>query len=270
MNTYLKLLVILLAFFINSCSSEKAVEKMVDKERDEFSREFVQQIIDGDTNLIYKIDSTLFDRNSMENLNYIYSILYHKPVNSVKIIGLHYNFATENHKKYYTINYEYKLRNNYALISVTSKEIGNKLMIIGFNFDIKETAYTESVKFSFKNKSVIHYIIFLLIIAIPLFIIYSLIRMFKSNICYKWLWAILIILLNFSVIYNWHTGTFFWNKISLQLLGIGISQGDISAPWDFAISLPLGAIIFWIRLQKLKREEKEYQELAEMYDENDA
>ncbi len=260
--------VLLVIVFITACNTQKTVEKFVDKERDLYAREFIQQFIDGDTTVIYKIDESQINSGTRENINYLFSLLYHKEVKSIKIVGLTKNVVGGNNK--YTINYEYELENNYAFISITTEEVKNLRRVIGFRVDINKQSALEYAKFTFAGKSIIHYLILLLVIAIPLFIIYSMIVMLRSGIRRKWLWVILLIILNISFTYNWHTETFFWNKLNFQLLGLGIKQGNIYAPWDFAVSIPLGAIIFWFRLRKLKHEEREYQELIDMYADNNS
>ncbi|MCB0699211.1 MAG: hypothetical protein H6551_03235 [Chitinophagales bacterium] len=262
MKTYITLLISIL--LLASCSTQQLAEKYVDKEKDKYAREFIQQMIDGDTTVLSKLDTSIINPYTRENMNYLFSLLYHKQVEEIEVIGFTKNIAGDKTGKY-SVRYQYKLKNNYAFIELVSIERNNETKVYGFNVNIDKSPFNEKAKFTFKGKGVKHYLALLLAIGVVVINIVSIVYVFKTDVRRKWLWVLLIIVLNIGFTFNWHFGNFYWNKLHFQFLGSGFKQGDINAPWDIYISIPIGAILFWLKRRKVLNKEQEYQELINMY-----
>jgi len=65
------------------------------------------------------------------------------------------------------------------------------------------------------------------------------------------LWIIFILFGFVTFSLNWTTGEFEIQLISIKLFGVGIIKLGIIAPWIVSFSIPIGAIIFWIKRKKV-------------------
>ena len=88
---------------------------------------------------------------------------------------------------------------------------------------------------------------------IPIFILVTLVFAIRAKLSRKWLWIIGILLgfVKFSL--NWTTGQVGFQIISFQLLGAGFSKAGLVAPWTLSFTLPIVAVIFWIKSYNDKR-----------------
>ena len=84
-----------------------------------------------------------------------------------------------------------------------------------------------------------------------IFIVLALIICIKTRLKNKWIWTIFILLGFIKISFNWATGTFDYQIISLQLLGIGLTKFHPYGPWFLSTSIPVGAIIFLFKRKKI-------------------
>jgi hypothetical protein len=65
----------------------------------------------------------------------------------------------------------------------------------------------------------------------------------------KWLWIIFILIGFGKLSLNWTTGQILFNPLSfyVQLFSVAVIKHGPYAPWIFSISIPLGAIIFFLK-----------------------
>ncbi len=127
---------------------------------------------------------------------------------------------------------------------------------------------SKTTSFSLKGKSFKHYLILLLTVLVPAFILATLVKCIRTKgLRHKWLWIIFILFGVYGISFNWYTGNLGWSFISktsnsgyhieiinLILFGVGITKAGPLAPWIFEIGFPLGAVLFWINARKMKRE----------------
>ncbi len=152
------------------------------------------------------------------------------------------------------ITFQYEFSSSWLLVNVVLEKIGEgKFVVMGFNVNPIMDSLANSTMFSFKNKTLIHYIILILTIIIPVFIVVTLIFCIITPMQKKWLW-ILFILLGFGKIsFNWTYGDINFQVLSVQLFGSGFVRSNNFAPWILFTSIPLGGILFWIKRAKLKQ-----------------
>ena len=110
----------------------------------------------------------------------------------------------------------------------------------------------EANRFTFEGKGPIHYIVFALTVAVPLFIVYALVLCFKTPIARrKWLWLLFVALGFFQLTLNWTDGAFGIQPISFALLGAGFVRAGPYMPFIFNVTIPIGAIVFLARRRSL-------------------
>src|SRR5690606_22891732 len=127
-----------------------------------------------------------------------------------------------------------------------------KREIIGLNATPLAASLQEINGFSFKNADGTHYLFLAAATIIPVFIITTLVVCIRTKIARrKWLWVIFILLGVTSFSLNWTTGQTGVSPLSIQLLGVSATASSVYSPWIISVSLPIGAIVFWLRRRKL-------------------
>jgi len=107
-------------------------------------------------------------------------------------------------------------------------------------------------KFTFIGKSIRHYIVFGLALAIPIFILYVLVLCIRTPIVKrKWLWLLFVALGFVQLSLNWSDGSYSIQPISVALLGSGFFIAGPYAPVILNVAFPLGAVIFLFRRRSL-------------------
>jgi len=260
----------LLLFTVASCSMQQTTEKFINKEIDSFSRGFIQNILTGDTNALRKLDTRLVNDSALSVLNVLHRTLADKKLNQIRALGAEDKWlrSTKPNDNYdiYSVIYEYEFKDAFILFTIVINKQSKPYTVVSFNANASKESFSKRTEFTFKNKTLKHYIVFAWIIAIPLFIIITVISVIKTPIRRKWAWILLVILVNVGVNFNWTTGLFQWRNIEvILLLATDIAYGSIYAPWDFTVAFPLGAVIFWYRRKKILARRLEYAELEAMY-----
>lgn len=97
-------------------------------------------------------------------------------------------------------------------------------------------------------------ILFLIVIAIvPIFIIYTAWLCARTSLKRKWLWFFFILLGFGKIVLNWTTGQIVVNITSIQILGAGAIRWGLYGPWQFILTFPLGAVLFHVKMAKIKK-----------------
>jgi hypothetical protein len=97
---------------------------------------------------------------------------------------------------------------------------------------------------------VIHYVAFVLAVSIPIFIIVTFVACFRMrDLKHKKLWLAFVLFGVSGFALNWTTGGVAIKILSIQLLGAGFTMASQWAPLMLKVSVPLGAILFWVLRQ---------------------
>jgi hypothetical protein len=129
----------------------------------------------------------------------------------------------------------------------TTRENG-KIVIQNVYFQPLPHSLIADNAFSFTGKGLLHYVVMLLAIAIPLVMIYALVRLWRSKTArWRWAWTIFILIGFFKLSFDWTTGHFFLSPLSVQLLGVSVLRASPYQPWLIGLSVPVGALLFLYR-----------------------
>ncbi len=165
--------------------------------------------------------------------------------------------------KAYQVEYEFKTGDEYFYLMLVIVEKNDHLYINNLGGKKTSTPLSASNAFSFKDKGFKHYLMLLLIILVPAFIIITLVAAVKTKLDNKWIWIVGILIGFTKISLNWTTGEFDFQLLSFSVLGSGLYRGGNMAPWIINFSLPIVAIIFWFKRQVILKDEKEQQWLEE-------
>lgn len=135
----------------------------------------------------------------------------------------------------------------YALINLYAQDTGEGLVIQGVHVTPQDRSVEEIISFNWST----HGVYLLLSLLIPALIAFTAFKYIRTS--RKPHWGMFLVILLLSVYFT-HTGDT-W-KINVGLNGSFI-PGHALMPWIFAIPLPLGVIIYYVRKHLKKRKAPE-------------
>jgi hypothetical protein len=149
------------------------------------------------------------------------------------------------------LTYEYGFSNKWILTSVAVKNQGGKTTIVGFSVVPQPASLEEQNRFTLIGKTPIQYLVFVLAILLPILTVWALIVCVRTKIKgRKWPWVVFILFGFGKFAVNWTTGDWGFAPLAFQMLSAS-AVAPFFGQWTFAISIPVGAIIFLVRRQKL-------------------
>lgn len=168
---------------------------------------------------------------------------------TITLVGAHRMNANDSS----TINltFEYGFSDKWILTNVAVKNQGDKTTIVGFSVIPQSASLQEQNKFTLTGKTLSQYLVFMLVVIFPLLTLGALVTCVRTKLKgRKWPWVLFVIFGfgNFAV--NWTTGAWAFTPFAFQLFSAS-AFAPLYGQWTFAISLPLGAIIFLVLRRKL-------------------
>ncbi len=235
---------------ITSCSYDDVMDNLAPKKEVKFAKEYLTKLRD-------KNFSYIKSKMSKETLAQANDALLLKMSNyfrkgkllSTEIIGSQVNVF--NGKWQGNFSFEYHFTDGWNVANTAFKKIDGKYKVIGLNVYQTNISQKELNAFTLKNKNIVQYLILLLAIIIPVFIIVTTYYCARTPIPKrKWLWVIFVLLGIFALQINWTTGGINIQPVSANLFGVSAITASPYAPWIISISFPLGAIIFWFKRKR--------------------
>lgn len=259
MKKMLVLSLLVVTLFISGCDQKEWFNKFIPKEETEFSKNQIEFLQQKDfVSLREHMNSSLKEQGQLqEGLNKLALFFPNEKPKSVEVVGANSNTftsgGTTTKRTDITLQYEFSNKWLLAAVSVYQENDGSR-QILGINIQPTESSLAELNRFTFSGKGIIHYLILLATIAVPLFIIYTLVLCVKTPIPKrKWLWVVFILFGVCGITLNWTTGDFSIQPLNFQILGSGFFKSGPYAPVMISTSFPLGAIIFLFKRKKYKR-----------------
>lgn len=194
---------------------------------------------------------------SPEVLKQIHDFVPDLPPLSKNLVGydsyIHHGGDRSALTEIFTFQYQYS--NTWLLISLSLQaQNEGELKIAGFNFKTISGDIRELNAFNFYGKPLQNYLVLLITVMVPAFIIYCLYLCYKTPVTKrKWLWYLFIAFGFCSVQLEWATGQLGIQPFAFQLLGSGFARSSMYAPIILSTSVPIGAIIFLSNRRKWLR-----------------
>ncbi len=239
------------AFFpiiINKALSDNAME--------EAAEYYIDLLINGNYEaIISDMDPQIRQGNEMELFFRMGQFFPEQAPTSINLVGHSFMRSIRQPARYF-FTYQYEYEQKWILVNVGFRKTSSERKeIVFFNVTPIDQSLQETHRFSLQGKDSIHYIFLFICVACPLFILYTLITCIRTKLKKrKWLWIIFILVgfVQFSL--NWTTGQIWAKLLSFQILGAGAVTASVYAPWILSFSIPVGAIIFWIKLKNIRKE----------------
>ncbi len=244
-------------FVLASCSYQDMMDKFVPKEEAKMAEDYLTKLREKDFDYIKsKLSDELKPQITDALLVQMAEYFRGGELISTKIIGSQVHIFNGVWQGNFT--FEYHFSDGWNLANTAFRKVGEKYEVIGINVYQTEMSQTELHAFSLSNKSILHYIILFLAIAVPLFIVVSLYYCIRTPVPKrKWLWLIFILLGVGAIQINWTTGQYAIHLLSVNLLGSAAVAASPYAAWIISASFPLGALLFWLKRKRFIQLSKE-------------
>jgi hypothetical protein len=250
-NRHIAIISLVLMLFLSSCSQEELSEKLIPKEESSFAKDYLSKLRSRNFTYVKSILSPELEAQvTDELLEEIAGYFRQGEPLSVETIGSQVNVFNGQWQGNFTFEYEFESGWNLANAALEKTDSGYQ--VIGLNVYQTETSQKELNAFGFSSKSGMQYFVLCAVVLVPLFILFTLIVCIRTPIeRKKWLWVIFILLGFGALSVNWTNGAYAFQLLSLQLFGASATSAGLAAPWVLSVSVPLGAIVFWLRQKSL-------------------
>lgn len=163
---------------------------------------------------------------------------------SIKVVGS--QVSTASGVTQYALMYEYEFSGRWLLADIVLSQTGGKRLITGLHFQPMARSLEQIHAFTFSGKSMRHGLFLLCAVLLPFFILGTAIASIRIlKVRRKWLLVIPITIGIATFTLNWTTGEIAFSPFAFALLGSGWFKG-LYGPVQLQISVPLGAIAFWL------------------------
>lgn len=246
--------VLLLALALASCDRQAMIQKFTTPRDEQAARTYLEDVRTGNFAPVQAaIDPTFSQSMTQAVYTAMRGTFGPKPVKSVTLMNASFLklAATQGSgPTIRTVLFEYDMGDHFVVANVSVEDLGKRTQIEGIHVQSMTSSVEQANAFSFSGKNFLFYVFFALVLLIPIFTIATEIICWRTPIPrHKWLWRIFVLLGIVGLNLNWTTGDIHLLLLRIDLLGASYSQQPYG-PLIVEFSLPIGAILFWIRRRK--------------------
>lgn len=247
-------LLILLMFLLPilpACDKEAVFQRFIPQEEAAEGQKVFAQVAARDwASIESRLDQSLQQSDIRQKLEEIASQVPPGNPKSVATIGS--NTVKGETDVTYNLTYEYEYETSWLVVNVVLERKAGSLLVSGIHLYPTSQSQKTRHQFSLSGKSFLHYLVLFSCVAVPIFILVTLVLAFRTPIARrKWLWRLFVALGPVQLTLNWTTGEFSIQPISLMLLGAGFYQASPYGPYFLSVALPIGALVFLARRKAL-------------------
>jgi hypothetical protein len=248
------------ALLVVSCVDQKAwLQKWVPRDDDTFARQFVEFVRTKRYEQAKAMLSTEIRGQANTELQKMQPVVDHGEAKSFETIGCFTNYFTPwggKTMKKVALTYQLHFSDAWALVEVVVQSSTDGRYVAGAHFSSIPDSLEVLNRFTFENKTPIHYLFFAACVLIPIFILATIIICIRSRVRRRWLWTVFILfgLMQFQL--NWTNGQISVHPIGFLVLGAAYFRAGLYAPLTLSFGIPLGGMIFLLLKSKLPRKDR--------------
>lgn len=196
------------------------------------------------------IDPSLQNEVTDELLDNMSRTIYPGEPLAVEVVGSQIHIRDGQWSGNFTFDYQYA--EGWLLASTALRKVDDGYRVIGFSARRTTASQRELNAFRWTGLSPLHCAALLCEIGFLLFMVATFITCLRTKMVRrKWLWAIATLIGWGSFQFDWASGVLAYQWLSFQIIGMGATKAGPAAPWILATTLPVGAMLFWLRRPKL-------------------
>ncbi len=244
------MLTILFSLFVVGCSFEDIKKSIVPKEESSFAKDYLDQLrLKNYEYIKTQMHPKLLTKVTVEELDKLAGFFPEGEPLHTELMGS--NVRTFNDVWSANFSFETKFKVDWSISSVSMTKQDGKILVTGLN--VYRTNESQKILNSFGNAklSVPKVLMLSLSIITPIFMIITCFFVYRAPIEKKWGWYLLSFVGIGAVAMNWTTGEIATKIATIKFLGIGASSASEFAPLIFTFTIPIGAIAFWVKRNKM-------------------
>lgn len=246
----LRIITLAMLAVLTACSQSELVQKIANPEKVKIAEDYIAQLKTGDLEkLAGELDESVQSDKALENLRTMRAMVPKEPVTSSELVGYHWQtmHTVSGSESNYSVTHQFRHGDKWLIILLAWKEKDRVRRITGFRVVPMAKSLQETHAFSLQGINPMRALFLAGAVAIPVFVITTLVVCIRTKIPkHKWLWIIFILLGFMKLSLNWTTGEVGFQSLAFQLFGASAFAQPFMA-WTIGLSLPAGAIAFWIR-----------------------
>jgi len=151
------------------------------------------------------------------------------------------------------VTYEVAYPDRWVIAGVDLLDSAGIAQVIGAHANAVPRSAVGANALTLRGKSAAHYVLALIAIALPLFMVVTAVQVVRRRVPRRWLWAVAALVGVGKLSLNWTTGAIALQPLQFQLLGFGIFRaGGPYLPWFLSVAFPLGATVAQFRMRRAR------------------
>lgn len=241
------------ALLVCACGDRQAAfDAMLPKEEVKIAEQVLLETRNGDAAAIkQRMDPEFVDANFEAAMANVFTLIPKGAFIGSKVVGSITN-TFNGDVTTYNLTFEQEFADGRILGSVQLRKKDGVTRLIGMTVQPQAASLEELNRFTLEGKGVLHWVVLVLMVLVPLFIVFTLVLCWRTPMVKrKWLWMLFIALGVSQLTLNWSTGAYGYQLLHVMLLGAGFLKAGPYAPWLFSVGFPLGAVVFLMRRRSL-------------------
>lgn len=241
---------------LNACSQQALVGKMEPKAESSVARSIIDQLRSGDIDAVKaRLDPKYLNQGIDDKLHDVAAAFPEDKPESVKIVGAYTSYFSKlgspQQSAVFNLTYEYQFPSSWVIANVVLERQHDQLVLEGLHAQRMAESLETRNAFNLAGKSAVHWLVLALAVVDALLCLYAFVLCLRTPIARrKWLWALFTLLGVTTLRFDWSSGHFAFQPVSVQLFGAS-AMAQPYGPWVIGLSIPLGAIWFLVVRRRL-------------------
>ena len=210
---------------------------------DQFARDYIEMLRQGDYAAAEQLLSPeLAGSDSFYKLKQVSGFINREDLVAFEVIAT--NVLSGEKTKRHSLTYQLLFTESFIIANVVVERVDDRLAIAGIHVEPIPRPIQELTAFTLAGKPFVNFVILACAVLIPFLILSTLFLCVRSDLRLKWLWIIFILFGICQLRLDWVTNEIQFEPLSVQLFGASFVRPGLYGPWNFFISIPLGAKVF--------------------------
>lgn len=247
----MRLIVVVLMLALAGCNSQALVDRLAPKEDVAFAERYFAALSSGDQEEVDKsMDPALLTAENRARLDGLVALIPPGSPRSTRLIAS--NVFVAKGDRTVSLSFEYEYESSWLVWNAVLFHPGDAATWVrGIHLQPNAESQVAVNAFRLRGKSAVHWAVLTVVVACPIFVLWSLVVAARTPIAEKkWLWLMFIAVGLVRLSFNWTTGQWGVMLFGVQLLGSGFFTAGPAAPVLLQTSLPIGAIVFWVKRKR--------------------
>jgi hypothetical protein len=231
-----------------ACSRQAMLDRFEPKAESAAAKSIIDQLRNGDIDAVKaRLDPKYLTPDIDATLRALAAMFPTGQPDSMRIVGARTVHFSGNGPRTasFDLTYEYQFHDVWVIADIVLVRQNDKLEIEGLHARRTTRSLEAGHAFTLKGQDATHWLVLLLACAEALLCLYAFVSCLRAPIARrKWLWVLFTLVGVTTLHFDWSSGHFAFQPISVQLL-LGVSATATPyGPWILGLSVPLGAIWF--------------------------